>query len=96
MDRVASEVMSIIWLLFLIPSISLSTTPSSRPMASIRSLIKGVRHDRYLPLVGDGVLFVHGDQRVDHVLGTLGTELFIEMVTIDACLLATSLFTVAR
>jgi len=26
----------------------------------------------------------------------LGTELFIEMVTIDACLLATSLFTVAR
>ena len=35
-------------------------------------LDKGVRHDRYLPLVGDGVLFVHGDQRVDHVLGTLG------------------------
>lgn len=96
MDRVASEVMSIIWLLFLIPSISLSTTPSSRPMASIRSLMKALVTTDTCRLSADGVLFVHGDQRVDHVLGTLGYGTVIEMVTIDACLLATSLFTVAR
>ena len=96
MDRVASEGMSIIWLLFLIPSISLSTTPSSRPMASIRSLIKAFVTTDTCRLSAMASSSYTAISVLITSSARLGTELFIEMVTIDACLLATSLFTVAR
>ena len=94
--RAASEEMSIIWLSFLISSMLRSTSPSSLPITSSRAWMNSaVRIEicRLSPIASSSYAAIS-------VLITssarFGMLLFIEMVTIEASLLATSHFTAAR
>ena len=77
-------------------SMSRSTSFSSLPMISRREWMKSAVSSEMRRLSAMASSSYTAISVLITSSARLGTELFIEMVTIDACLLATSLFTVAR